>query len=268
GQGRPRRRLSPAVPETVVVMLGTWKAGAVYVPIFTGFGSDAIEFRLRDSGAKVLCTHWEYRPRIPTNAGGVVIVTVQGSAALAEDDSAFGAAVETQSARPGLIDVRRDEPAVLLYTSGSTGPPKGVAIATNFLAAIQPYMRYALDLNRDDVFWPTGDPGWGYGLVCYMGALAMGVPVIVHEAAPMPRYCLGPLAADAVRNLATPPPLLRGIMAVPDDERRRHRVRVRKASSCGEPLNAEVVMFFRREWGITVIDQYGSSEFGLPIGNC
>jgi acetyl-CoA synthetase len=258
----------PRIPETVVVMLGTWKAGAVYVPIFTGFGPDAIDFRLRDSGAKVLCTHSEYRSRIPTGSTTTAIVTVEGVGALGASDIGFAAAVEQQSERFDVTDVRRDDPAVLLYTSGSTGPPKGVAIATNFLAAIGPYMRYALDLGRDDTFWPTGDPGWGYGLVCYMGALGMGVPVIVHEATATAEYCLAHLCAEGVTNLATTPTLLRSIMAQPDAVRRRYPVRVRKASSCGEPLNAEVVTFFQRHWGITVMDHYGSSEFGLPIGNC
>jgi acetyl-CoA synthetase len=257
----------PRVPETVVVMLGTWKAGAVYVPIFTGFGPDAIEFRLRHSGAKILCTHWEYRSRIPTHPRTTTL-TVEGPGPPAQGDMGFAATVEKQSEQFEVTEVRRDEPAVLLYTSGSTGPPKGVAIASNFLAAIQPYMRFALDLSRDDTFWPTGDPGWGYGLVCYMGALAMGVPVIVHEAAPSAEYCLQHLCDEAVTNLATTPTLLRSIMALPEEARRRHPVRVRNASSCGEPLNAEVVTFFRRHWGVTVMDQYGSSEFGLPIGNC
>jgi acetyl-CoA synthetase len=258
----------PRIPETVVVMLGTWKAGALYVPIFTGFGPDAVEFRLRHSGARVLCTHWEYRPRVSTDSRSIATLTVEGSAALPGGDIGFAAAIEEHPDRFDVAEVRRDEPAVLLYTSGSTGPPKGVAIANNFLAAIQPYMRYALDLGPDDTFWPTGDPGWGYGLVCYMGALAMGVPVIVHEAIPTAEYCLDRLGEDAVTNLATTPTLLRSIMAQPEEVRRRHPVRVRKASSCGEPLNAEVVTFFQRQWGITVMDQYGSSEFGLPIGNC
>ncbi len=269
GKGDRVAGFMPRVPQTLVAMIGTWKAGAVYVPIFTGFGADAVEFRLRHSGAKVLCTHREYRPRLPAPLPGrVAVLTAGDPGARVVGETSFDAAIAGHSERAELADVRRDDPAVLLYTSGSTGPPKGVLIATNFVAAVHPYMRYGVDLRADDVFWPTGDPGWGYGLVCYMVALAMGVPVVSHEAAPTAEYCLAHLHAEGVTNLATTPTLLRAIMALPEETRARHPVRLRCASSCGEPLNAEVVTFFRRHWGVTVMDQYGSSEFGLPIGNC
>ena len=267
GQGDRVAGFLPRIPETIAVMVGTWKVGGVYVPIFTGFGPDAIGFRVGHSRAKVLCTHREYRERVPTPLpGGATIVTV-ADGGLAAGDVSFRSAVEGQPEACELVPCRRDDPAVLLYTSGSTGPPKGVKIATNFVAAIHPYMRYGVDLRPDDVFWPTGDPGWGYGLVCYMVALAMGVTVTSHEAPPAAEYCLERLRGDGITNLATTPTLLRSIMALGPEGLRRHPVRIRCASSCGEPLNPEVVTFFRQHWGVTVMDHYGSSESGLPIGN-
>ncbi len=267
---RPGDRVAgylPRVPETLVVMLGTWKAGAIYVPIFTGFGADAIAFRVAHSGARVLCTHGEYRARVPSPLPGAAAVVTVGPDGAAAGDVDFWTAVGRQPVACEPAGRRRDDTAVLLYTSGSTGPPKGVRIAQNFVLAIHPYMTYAVDLRADDVFWPTGDPGWGYGLVCYMVALAMGVPVVFQEAAPTPESCLARLGQLGVTNLATTPTLLRGVMALGEEAVRRWPVRVRCASSCGEPLNAEVVRFFQRVWGVTVMDQYGSSEFGLPIGN-
>ena len=258
----------PRIPEMLIAMIGTWKAGAVYVPIFTGFGPDAIEFRVRHSGARVLVTQWEQRGRLPEPLpDGVAVVTVAGGGAGAPGDVDFWRIMHGQPETAAPADCRRDEPAVLLYTSGSTGPPKGVKIAANFLVAIHPHLVHGADLRADDVFWPTGDPGWGYGLVCYMGALALGVPVLAHEAAPTPEFCLARLRELGVTNLATTPTLLRGVMALGAAAAGGGALRVRSASSCGEPLNAEVVRFFREHWGVTVRDQYGSSEFGLPIGN-
>jgi acetyl-CoA synthetase len=256
----------PRVPETLALMLGTWKAGAVYVPIFTGFGADAIAFRVRHSGARMLCTHHEYRDRVPPLPPGTVVTTVGGGRRVAGDVD-FHDAIAGQPERCASVMCRRDDPAVLLYTSGSTGPPKGVAIATNFVLAVHPYMRFGVDLRPDDVFWATGDPGWGYGLVCYMVALAMGVAVVSHEAAPAAAFALERLGELGITNLATTPTLLRGIMALGGAAVRGRPHRLRCVSSCGEPLNAEVVAFFRTAWNITAMDQYGASELGLPIGN-
>jgi len=266
GRGDRVAGFLPRIPEMLIAMIGTWKAGAVYVPIFTGFGPDAVEFRVRHSGARVLATHWEHRAHLPEPVpDGVTILTVAGDGAVRPGDTDFWLAMDRQPEAAAPVTCRRDEPAVLLYTSGSTGPPKGVKIAANFLMAIHPHLVYGADLRPDDVFWPTGDPGWGYGLVCYMGALALGVPVLSHEAAPTAELCLAQLRDRGVSNLATTPTLLRGVMAL--GAAAVGGVRLRAASSCGEPLNAEVVRFFRAHWGVTVMDQYGSSEFGLPIGN-
>lgn len=258
----------PRVPETVAVMIGTWKAGGVYVPIFTGFGAEAIRFRLRNCEAKVAFTHHEYRDRV-AEPGEAAVVTIAGAGAigLRQGDVDFAQAIASESDGFNLQPCARSDPAVILYTSGSTGEPKGVPIASNFLAAIRPYMQFGVDLKPTDMFWPTGDPGWGYGFVCYHVALSMGVAVLSCEATPTPQTFLDVLQANRVSNVATVPTLLRGVMALGVDKLAACDLSLRCISSCGEPLNSEVIRFFRDTLGLTPMDHFGSSENGLPLGN-
>jgi acetyl-CoA synthetase len=258
----------PRVPETVAIMIGTWKAGGIYVPIFTGFGPEAIRFRLRNCEAKVAFTHHEYRNRLSERSETpVVTIAGTGGAAPRPGDVDFRHAIAGENDHFDPEQCGRSDPAVILYTSGSTGEPKGVSIASNFLAAIRPYMRFGVDLAPTDIFWPTGDPGWGYGFVCYHVAISMGAPVLSCEATPTPESLLEFLQEHRVTNLATVPTLLRGVMALGADKLAGYDLSLRCISSCGEPLNSEVIRYFREALGLTPKDHFGSSENGLPLGN-
>jgi acetyl-CoA synthetase len=259
--------LMPRVPETLIAMIGALKLGAIYVPIFTGFGSDAIRFRLEHCGAEVLVTHHEVRRQVPAGVGVRIVCVASREQKPEAGDLDLRREIEREAADFQCVPRHRDDPAAIIYTSGSTGPPKGGAIAVNFLAAVWPYIVYGLDLRREEVFWPTGDPGWGYGFVCYLGALAAGATIVCVEANPTPQSSLSILAHYQITNFATTPTLLRGLMALGEEALRRDDLRLHAVSSCGEPLNSNVVDFFRRAWNLTPMDHFGATEYALPIGN-
>jgi acetyl-CoA synthetase len=259
--------LMPRVPEALIAILGALKAGAIYVPMFTGFGPDAIRFRLDHSRTSLLVTHHEVRRQVPASVNAKILCVMGAGGSSAPDDLDFWQTLHRQPASFGAIHRRREDIAGLIYTSGSTGPPKGGAIAVNFLAAVWPYIVYGLDLQDRDVFWPTGDPGWGYGFVCYLGALALGGTVVSVQGNPSPEMCLSVLQRYGVTNLATTPTLLRGLMSLDETVVRTSPIRLRTISSCGEPLNAKVVEFFQTAWKLTPMDHFGATELALPVGN-
>jgi acetyl-CoA synthetase len=267
GPGDRVAGLIPRVPEALIAIIGTLKAGAIYVPMFTGFGPDAVRFRLEHSRTGLLVTHHDVRAQVPQGVDTKILCVTNGSRDAAPGDLDFWQELDRASSsfQPVLCD--RDDVATLIYTSGSTGQPKGGAIAVNFLAAVWPYIIYGLDLKAGDVFWPTGDPGWGYGFVCYLGALALGGTVLSVQSNPPADACLSILERYGVTNLATTPTLLRGLMALGEQAVRTPQLALRAISSCGEPLNANVVEFFRKTLNLTPMDQFGATEFALPVGN-
>ena len=259
--------LMPRGAEVIIAIIAALKVGAIYVPVFTGFGPDAVDYRLKHCGARVLVTHHDVLGQVPPGTVARLIIAGRSDAALPDGAIGFDAAMANESRDFAAVRRNREEPAALIYTSGSTGQPKGGAIAVNFLAAIWPYIIYGLDLRRDDVLWPTGDPGWGYGFICYLGALAAGATVISVQQNPTAELCLSVLERYGVTNLATTPTLLRSLMTLDDAVLRAPALRLHAISSCGEPLNAKVVETFRRVWNLTPMDHFGATEYALPIGN-
>ena len=258
----------PRIPQAIPAVLGALRVGAVFVPVFSGFGPDAAAYRIKHSGAKAVCVSSRYRHLVPP-IDDLSVITVGDPTSKTPDggdiDCEQALAVESDTCE--ATRYARNEPAAIIYTSGSTGQPKGCVIAANILAAMWPYVHYGLDLRPDGgVFWPTGDPSWGYGLCCYLPALAMAASVLSVEPNATFEVCQQIIEKYRVINLATTPTVLRSMMAE-SETISSVGSSIGAISSCGEPLNGEVVEFFRRVWGVTPMDHFGATEFGLPIGN-
>jgi acetyl-CoA synthetase len=252
----------PKSPELLVALVAIWRAGAVHVPLFTAFGPEAAGYRVRHSGAKLVIADDANRGKVA--GAGAQVMRVGGGAMAGEIDFA-----EAVRSGPVLAGVTRsgDQLMILLYTSGTTGQPKGVAAPVVSLAAVHSYMYYCLDLRPEDVFWNISDPGWGYGMwFGLVGPLLLGHATILRAAPFDAEGVYAAILQHGVSNLAGAPTVYRALRAAGAPEGFRQRSALRVVSSAGEPLNAELLQWSERELGAAIHDHYGQSELGMVAG--
>ncbi|GAA4682783.1 AMP-binding protein [Gordonia humi] len=237
----------------VVTLVALWRLGAVHVPLFTAFATGAIALRVEGSGASIVVTDASQRDKVDP----IEVVTV-----LDVDDLV----AESADARPLAVDVAvgGDATFVQLYTSGTTGKPKGVPVPVRALASFQAYQHYSLDVTADDVFWNAADPGWAYGLYyAIIAPLVGGRTSLLLNSGFTPDSTVAVLTQFGVTNFAGAPTIYRALRAGAD----MSGVSLRRASSAGEPLTPDIVDFGREHLGCEVRDHYGQTELGMVIGN-
>ena len=265
--------LLPKGVELVLTTLAAWRLGAVYIPLFTAFGPQGVEYRLGAGEASVIVTDETNRPKlkdIPRDAvPGLKTVTVtKGDAGLEPGDSSFWTELERTSPVTETAPVSGNEPMILIFTSGTTGNPKGVPVPVKALAAFEAYMRFGLDVRDEDIYWNMADPGWAYGLYYNLiGPLLLGKPILFYGGAFTPQEAYRVMHDWKVTNFASAPTAYRALMAAGDEPLQEHRPSLRVASSAGEPLNPEVINWAQSRFGVPIHDHYGQTELGMIINN-
>lgn len=252
----------------LVTLMGIWRLGAVHVPLFTAFAPPAIALRLLGSKAKIVVCDQAQRAKlmpgedIPVNAPWQIIATGEA----ADGDHAF----ETLLSRfePGMeaVVVGGKAPMIHIYTSGTTGNPKGVVVPVHALAAFRAYAEFALNLRPDDLYWCSADPGWAYGL--YFGILASlvtGTRSMLFTSGFDADMTLNIMASQGVTNFSAAPTVYRSLRSA--DLTIPPGIRLRCATSAGEPLTPEVNDWALRTLGVEVHDHYGQTETGMMINN-
>jgi acetyl-CoA synthetase len=260
----------PRIPELMVVALGVWRAGAVYAPMFTAFGPKAIEYRLERSAAKLIVTDAVNRPKFVgiADAPPIMVVVRGGSAEDCPGDLDFSS--ELAAREPVFEPVLRgaDDPFLLMFTSGTVGSPKGVAVPHKALPSFIAYMKYAVDLRPADRFWNMADPGWAYGLYyAVVGAPLLGNATHFYEGGFTVESTYKMLEKYGITVFCSAPTAYRLLMAGGDDLVDACRSTIRVACSCGEPLNPEVIRWVNEHLGCPVHDQYGQTEIAVAVTN-
>lgn len=261
--------LLPKGPETFISALAMWRLGAVYVPLFTAFERQAINFRLEHSEAVVVLTDKVNRPKLSaaledlTHTNINVICLNSDS----QDDIDYWDALEKAEPYEDAASLTKDDSFILIYTSGTTGDPKGVEVPVFALSAFEAYMRFGLNVKEDDLFWNIADPGWAYGLYYgVVGPFILGQTFIVYQGRFNVENTYRMLRDYKVTNFTGAPTVYRTmrVQGTPDfvDE-----IKLETLSSAGEPLNPDINTWTEEVFQSSIYDHYGQTELGMAIVN-
>jgi acetyl-CoA synthetase len=265
------------VPQLYATVLGTLAAGAVYCPLFSAFGPEPVKARLVLGAARVLVTtDLLYRRKVASIRGDlpdlrhVLIVRTPGAGDLPPDTLDLDALLHESSPDFETASTAAEDYALLHFTSGTTGLPKGVLHAHAAVTAHVATARWVLDLQDNDVYWCTADPGWvtgiSYGVIA---PLACGVTLLVdREEFDAPRW-YEILDAQRVTVWYTAPTAIRMLMkAGVELARARQYPALRHLASVGEPLNPEAVVWGVEAFGRPFHDNWWQTETGaIMIAN-
>jgi acetyl-CoA synthetase len=264
--------LLPQAPETAVAHIAAYKLGAIAVPLFTLFGPEALQYRLGNSGAKVVITNREGAIKLAEIRGALPdleqLLCIDGEAPGCHD---LATVLADQRIAFEPVDTAADDPAVIIYTSGTTGPPKGALHAHRVLLGHLPGVEMSHDLlpQPGDKIWTPADWAWIGGLLdVLLPALHHGVPVVTRRFEKFTGEAAFQLVQDfGIRNAFLPPTALKMMRAVPEPEK-RWRLAMRSIASGGETLGAELIEWGRRVFGLTINEFYGQTECNMIVSSC
>jgi acyl-coenzyme A synthetase/AMP-(fatty) acid ligase len=240
-------------PDWHAVMLAALKVGAVAIPCSEMLRAKDLDFRVRHSGARLLLADPGCRGEVDAMGEPCDVVYV---------DEAVPGEPDGETA-----DTAADDPALILYTSGTTKDPKGVVHTHRYTWAKRAQAERWLDARPGEVVWCTAGTGWAKSIWnVLLGPWSCGAAVILHEGGfdPEERFrLLEELAPDVLCQAPTEYRLMAKVdgIARSDLSRTRHMV------SAGEPLNPEVIRAFESAFGRTIHDGYGQTENTLLVGN-
>jgi acetyl-CoA synthetase len=269
--------LAGRIPETYIAALGTLKHRSVFCPLFSAFGPEPIRARLTIGGAKVLVTTQSLYER--------KVKAIRSSLPFLDHILLVGDDHQPTSV-PGTVDFHHsmeragdvyaiqatdpEDSALLHFTSGTTGTPKGAVHAHAAVIAHHITGRFALDFHPDDIFWCTADPGWvtgtSYGIIA---PLTNGISSIVDEGDFDVKRWYDVLQSQNVTVWYSAPTAIRMLMKSGTDIIRQYDLRsLRFLSSVGEPLNPEAVVWSREAFGLPFHDNWWQTETGgIMIAN-
>ena len=274
-QGSRVFSLAGRIPLLYIAALGTLKAGCVFTPLFSAFGPEPIRSRMEIGEANVLITTLSlYRKKVATWWQELphlkAVLLIDGSGELDPGCYALTELMALADASVPCAKTNTEDMALLHFTSGTTGKPKGVVHVHQAVLAHKSSAYYALDLHEEDVYWCTADPGWvtgtTYGIIA---PLCLGATMIVDEAEFDVERWYQILEQQQVSVWYSAPTAIRLLMKAGSEKRAQYDLsKLRFIASVGEPLNPEAVVWGEQVLGLPFHDNWWQTETGaIMIAN-
>ena len=270
--------LLPQSLECIVSHIAVFKLGGISVPLFLLFGPDALEYRISDANIKVLITDYSGAKKIREInrdvQNGLTIFTIEGSNQKLESLS-MNLSDLKQSTDFIYEKTKPDEPALLLYTSGTTGPPKGVLHAHRVLLGHLPAFDFFLDLfssyknEINNLLWTPADWAWIGGLVNILfSSLHHGVPVLAYRFEKFnPSKAIQLMSNFKVTGSFLPPTALK-MLRTDFPKGTSKKLYLKSVASGGEPLGTELLDWGKKTLGVNINEIYGQTECNLVLSSC
>lgn len=260
--------------EAWVAALAAWRSGLVYVPLFCGFGPEALGVRMKAADVDAVVVDARWRDAVedarPLLARDPTIFTVTGRAVErpSTGDRCFWTEVRRATPAGPAVETRPDEPATIMFTSGTTSAPKGCVMTHTGVVAVLPWLDHCCGLGDDDVLFATTDPGWSFGLLS-TGAAPMlrGIARVIYTGDFDAAAWFDVMAAERVTHVAAVPTAFRALIDHAGRGSERTLPALTGATSAGEPLDEDTVRGWRELTGGLVRDSYGLTELGFVLAN-
>jgi acetyl-CoA synthetase len=264
--------LLPQAPEVAACHIAIYKLGGVALPLAILFGVDALTYRLQNSGAAALITNAHGVAQIAEIRNGLpnlkVVLSLDGAA---DGVLGFAGVLARASSDFAPVDTSADDPAMMVYTSGTTGQPKGALHGHRVLIGHFPGVETHHDFfpQSGDRIWTPADWAWAGGLLnVLLPGLHYGVPVVAKRFEKFdPEEAFGLMARSRIRNAFIPPTALRMLRAARNPQG-RHDIKMRSIGSGGESLGAETYEWGKSIFGLTINEFYGQTECNIVLSAC
>jgi acetyl-CoA synthetase len=263
----------PQRPETAIAYVAIFQMGAIALPLSHLFGPDALEYRMNHAEASVaivepatIANLWAIRERLP-DLRHVIGVAGAREAGV----HAWEGLLAKASGHFPAMETKADDPALIVYTSGTTGPPKGALKAHRVMIGNVPGFVHSHDFfpQKGDMFWSPADWAWTGGLMdALLPSWLFGIPILGYRGRFDAEKAYYLLEKYGIRNAFLFPTALKLMMKAVPEPRKKFDLDLRSIMSAGESVGVTVIEWAREHLGVTINEMFGQTEINYVVGNC